>query len=536
VRLASVVAVCMALHGGVYDAAAQEAPRLAVKVRQVAGASIYLDVGTRHGVAPGDTLQVAADSTGGSMGWVVVTAATEVRSVLTFAGEPFPVARGTPLTLLLLREPAERPAEAPAPQRVATIPAGSGGGAGTTVPEVRRLTPPASSSAPHGRVALDVSAVRSLTQVGGVDPLEIERTFATPSLRFDVTAPRAVAGFTLRTSARVGYRYSSENSVQPATSARIYAASLERDFTALPLYVSLGRFHSRHESYSGFWDGALVRLGGDGLGVGAIVGFEPELWNERPSAQRPKATAFVDGRARGAGWRWMGDFSAHTVRPRDSLPPHTFMGASQRLTAGPLLLSEDVQIDRDPTDGRWRVSRLRLRAVLELIAGLELRGGLARRETYVAERFESPFGARRDRVDGGIGLRMDGGYASVDMDLGKDAAGRETRGTSAFFSVRSLPGIGFVGLVGSASRWSGEYGSTVTAAPGFIVDLDPLSLRMGYRYGRSDYLERVVRTHGVDASVDAPLGSGMRVSARARLQWGGTLESRGLDLTLYRIF
>lgn len=519
-------------------AAAQEPPRLTVRVRQVAGASVYLDVGTLHGLATGDTLAVLRDTLAGPVGRVVVTAATEGRSVLAVVGDVFAVARGDALTLLLLRGPPPREAELGVPE-VEPSPAAA------EPPSTPERRPPADVApvpalrprpARHGRVALDFTGTRSVTRVGGADPVDVDRTFATPALRIDVTAPEAVGGFTVHTSARLAYRYSGDGLLQPATSARVYAASLERRFTAVPLEMVMGRFHSPAEMYSGFWDGLMLRVGRGGVGVGAIVGFEPDQWNEGFSTALPKATAFAEGSARGAGWRWRGDVSAHTVRPSDSLPAHTFVGLTQRLTAGSLSLSHDLQVDRHPSEGGWRVSRLRARAGLAVTDGIEVRAGVARRETYLLFRGGDPFAPRRDRLDAGLAVRGSAGFASVDVDVSRDADGRESRGASAYFSTFGLPGLDAVGLTGSVSRWSGDYGRTLTAAPGLSLDLPGATLRAGYRFGRTDYLDRAVTTHGVDASLDAPVGPGVRFSARGRVQFGDLLRSQTLDLTLYRIF
>ena len=524
--------------------AAQEAPRLTVRVRQAAGSSVYLDAGTRHGLATGDTVPVARDSLGVPVGALVVTASTGTRSVLTFAGEAIPVARGETLTLLLRRAPQEAlpaPVAAPAPRPTAAA-SGQAPTPVRTPAQAPAQTPaqvPARASAytprPHGRVAMDMSAIRSVTRVGGSDPIDVERLFATPALRMDVTAPGAVAGFTLRTSARLAYRYSDGVPVEPPASARVYAASLERDFTSVPLRMMLGRFYSPVEQYSGVWDGMMFRVG-HAVGVGGMVGFEPDRWNERPSTRLPKATAFVDWRGGGRGWRWSGDLSGHTVRPADSVPSHSFVGATQRVTLGPLYLSHDLQLDQDPTDGAWRMSRLRVRGSLDLSSALELRAGFSRRESYVLGRPGSPFAPRNDRLDAGVAIRAGGGFLSADASVSEDPSGDRTQGVSAAFASGRLPALGGVALAASGSRWSGPYGNTVSAAPGLNAELGDVSLRLGYRFNRSDYLDRTLVGHGADASLDAPLGGNLRVSVRGRYQWGGVLMSQGLDVTLYRIF
>jgi len=519
-------------------AAPQEAPRISVRVRQVAGSSVYLDVGTRHGLATGDTLSVAHGESRDWIGRLWVTASSETRAVLTYTEAPFPITRGEFLTLQLLREPAERPDEpsvrqAP-PARSSSTPAPR-----TTRPATANTgTQPAIQERPpaHGRVSLALSSTRSSTTFGGSDAVNVPRTFATPAFRFDLTAPQAVGGFTLRTSSRVAYRYSSTDVFQPTATLRIYSAVLEREFEVAPVRVALGRFHSPVESYSGYWDGAFVRVGSNGFGFGALVGFEPDRWNERPSTELPKASVFIDGRARGEGWRWQGDFSAHTVRPADSLPVHTFFGATQRVTVGRLFLSHDIQVDQDPEDGRWRLSRLRLRGSLALSENVDVRGGIARRESFLIYRLGSPFAARNDRLDAGLMLRTSVGYLSGDVGVSKDVAGNRTVGTTASYASVPAGRAGALGWNATVSRWSGAYGSTVSASPSVTLALDLARIRMGYRFNRSDYLERSSVTHGVEASLDRPLSPGMRMSLRTRIRFGRTLSSQSLDATLSRVF
>ncbi len=509
------------------DANAQDSPRVTVRVRQVAGSTIYLDVGTRHGLATGDTLAVARDSIGEPVGTLVVTASTEDRAVLTFAAVPFAVARGDLLTLRLLRQPAETP------MPVASRPAPA-----VTAAAAGREREPAGRPAgrARGRIGIDMSAQRSITQVGGSDPTDIERTYATPALRFDVTIPRAVGGFQLRTSMRVAHRYSGQDLISPATSTRVYAATLEREFTEVPFRILLGRFSSPVESYSGYWDGALVRYGGRGFGVGAIAGFQPERWNERPSTELPKVTGFVDWEGRGEGWRWQGDISAHTLRPADSLTDHTYLGLSQRILVGPLRLYQDLQVDRDPLDGGWKVSRVRVRGSVALSPNLELRVGGSRRERFRLGTVGNFFAPSSNRVDAGLAVRGHAGFLSAGASMNKDGSGQTTRGATSSYSLTRLPGFRSLGTAGSVSWWSGPYGKTLSAAPALTMSVRPAWLQLGYRFNRSDYLERVSKTHAGEASLHVPFGRGMRASARLRIQWGGALRNEAMNVSISKVF
>jgi len=493
-----------------------------VRVRQVAGPNVYFDLGTRHGVETGDTLAVAREAAGPVVGRLVVTASTETRSVMSFAGALFPVTRGEVLTLYLHRTPPEEISEVAVPVRR---------------PSARESAAPVKERPPiRGRIALDFAGNHSSTRIGGADPVDIERTFATPALRVDATIPQAVSGFDLRTSFRMAYRYSDPSGVAPVASTRVYTAALERRFEGVPLRMSLGRFHSPMESYSGYWDGIFLRYGGSGGGVSALVGFEPDRWNERPSLARPKASVVLDAARRGEGWRWRGDLSVHTLRPTDSLPDHTFIGVSQRVSAGPLVLSQDLQMDRDPDDGAPRVSRLRVRGSLNMGGGLLLRAGLAHQETYLAFRLEAPFAPRRNRVDGGFSYRWSGGSLSGGASAGEDGQGRRTSGVTGAMSVRRLPGLFGAGGGATASYWSGPHGRSLSLAPSLDLARSRNSFRLGYRLFRSDYLDRPSTTHALEASVGLPLAPGVRLSARARSQWGGDLRNDALRITLYKAF
>jgi hypothetical protein len=380
-----------------------------------------------------------------------------------------------------------------------------------------------------------MSASRSTTLVGQTDPESVQRTFATPVLRVDATVPEAIGGFTLRTSLRAAHRHASGSVIAPSTSVRVYAAHLERDFENAPLRIAFGRFSNPVEAYSGYWDGLLVRVGGKGLGVGAIVGFEPERWNEKPSTERPKTTAFLDLDRRGRSWRWRGSVSAHTLRPTNDLPTHTYLGATQRLSLGGLTLSQRLQVDRDPSDGAWRISRLLVRGSVVLGGPVALRAGFSRRESYVLGGVQ-PFAPRSDRMDAGLSIRGKGGFLSADVGINEDVQGNRTWGTAGTFVVYRIAGLGATGASGSLMRWTGPNGDIISASPSLSRDLGSARIRLGYRFSHADYLARVTTTHGTYASADIRLADGVRLFGRVRAQWMGALRNEGVELRLYRVF
>jgi hypothetical protein len=516
-------------------ATAQEAdvvPRIRVQVRQVAGRNVYFEIGTRHGLAVGDTLVVRRDVGGVPIGRLVVTAATAARSVLGLVDEALAVTRGEEIILELRRLPQELPEPL-----LARPPTRQEGAPGRLAPGDIRTEASTQAERPvNGRWSMDLAARRSTTRVGLTDARDVRRTFATPAVRLDLTVPGAVGGFELRTSLRLAYRYSDRDLFERGASTRVYTASLERGFTRIPLRLALGRFYSPVESYSGYWDGVMARWGGPGVGAGALVGFQPDRWNEMPSTALPKATVFVDGEARGQGWAWQGDVSAHTVRPTSDLDPHTFLGVSQRFSRGALRLSEDLQVDRAPRTGVWRVSALRVRTTFALTRRIDVRLGVARDERYRLWTLSETFGRRRDRIDGGLGLRTGRGYVGVDVSAGRERDGETSRGATATLSLpRLVPGRS-IGLLATASVWDGDRGSVLALAPGLVLELGPRRIRGGYRLYRSDYLGRVLTTHALDVSGSVTLRSGFALTGSLRGQWGDGLRAQLLQVTVARAF
>jgi hypothetical protein len=488
-------------------------------VRQVAGATLYLDVGTRQGLAAGDSLPAARDPLGPPVGVLVVTAVSDSRSVLAPAGAPFAVAAGDSLSLWLRREPPPARAEAAPRLQPETPP-----------PAVR--TPVAPDRQPYGRLALELAAGQYLTRFGGPETVERASSSATPAFRLDVTFPNLGAGFRLRMGTRLAYRYEDRALGTPATSLRVYSAALERDLPGSTVRVALGRFHSPTESYSGFWDGLHVRYGRS-VGVGMLIGFQPDLWNERPSIERPKATLVLDAERRGAGWRWSADASLHRTWG-GALPSRTFVGLTQTLTASALRLSHDVQVDRDPAADGWHLSRGTLRGSLAIGRAVELRAAFARRSAYL-EYGEAPrFDAPRDRVSAGVFLGLGEGHLSADVARMTDPIGSARAYTVSFVGPSWLPAAGR--LEGATSYWEGSSGASLSAAPALALTLGGGDLRAGYRYDRSDYLDRAFVTHGAELSLDFAIGSATRAAARIRGQRGESTRSALVDLSLYRSF
>ncbi len=501
----------------------QGPPRVTLEVRQVAGANVYLDLGTAGGLATGDTLQVLRPD-GAPLGRLAVVAATATRSVLTFVGGPFPLATGETVVVELARFPVVAPEPRPEPPPEAGAPAGA-------------PPPPTGGPRASGRLTLEAAVSHSVTELGVVDPVEVSRTLATPALRLDATVTDLFGGFTLRSRGRVSYRYTSGPGYGRPTTVRIHDLSLERRFTGVPLRLTLGRFFSPAESFSGYWDGVAARVGGPSFGGGVLLGFEPDRWSRAPSLDLPKATGFLDFRLGRGRTRWDGDVSLHLVAPRlDGWADHLFLGLGQRVTLGPLRLRAEVQADREPGGGGVRIGEAVAQATVAVSPAVSLRVGGARRERYTLSGAEDPFGPRRDRVGGGVSLRLGRVAVSADHTLNRYDGGRDRTTWSGAVSVRGLPGLPGTSWTASASWWDGKGDEAVTAGAAVSFHLSALRTRVGYRFHSSTFVGRTRVSHAPELDLDLPLGGRFSLTLRTRGTFGSEVLGQYAHLALTRAF
>jgi hypothetical protein len=520
------------------QAPADTPPEIRVRIEQIAGATIYLDLGTNHGLAVGDTLPVLPDEGPPRLGSVWVRLANATRAVLEFAGDPFPLERGQIVRLQLQRVPT---VAAPDPEL------GASGRddaevapSDVVVPEpveddpvvaVERVQPVT------GRWGLDLAGSHSVTDLGGgIGDQSVSRVFASPALRFDLFAPSSVGGFDLRLRTRATYRYGSSPGFNSELVPRFYEVSLFRQFDAVPLQLTMGRFHSPGESFSGYWDGLGARFGGSGFGLGALVGLQPDRWNQLPNSDMPKATVYADFEHRSEGVRWRGDVSAHSVWPPTSAGAHLFFGIGHRLTSGNFRLAQDLQVDRDSWNGGYRLSRFTTQATVRMAPGVHLRAGVSRRSTFLLW-VDDPtelFAPQRDRVNVGLTTRSGRNSASVDVSLNRDVAGEVSRSVSGTLVGGSL--WRDIGTMASFSYWDSALGTSWSVAPALRWAWGDVRGRTGYRFYTSNFARRTQTTHSPDISLSMRLPNRLRASLRVQGRFGPAVTSEFVQFSLSRVF
>lgn len=498
-------------------AAGAQVPGLDVAVEYLAGDNIYLGVGSNEGIAPEDTLFVYRSAGGEYLGALVVLSSTADRAVVVFAGDPFPVTRGTMLHVTLAggapvaeARPAGPVAAAAARERVSIL-----------GPEI------------SGRVAFEMNAFQSTTQFQSNQLEQVGRTFATPSVSLRASIHNLPGDLRLRTNLRASYRYSSTDVVQPAQFVRIYQASLGK--VTGPVRFALGRFYSPFETFSGFWDGVLTRFGGNGFGGGFAVGLEPERADETFSSDLPKYTLFLDYRLERRNVRYSGDVSFHQVRPRTDLLTHSFVGVSNRLRFERVSVGHDLQLDRNPETGSWAVSRLQVRTSLPLAKGVDLHVRYAFRQPYLLWRTENVLSARREQAGAGVSYWSSHGTFGVDVTANRFDGGALSYTYSSSFSVVRTPILG-LGVSGSATYWTQGGANALQWSSGLSHHFGSAPARVSYQQYRTEIGTRTFQTDAVDLSLLLPLARRVQSSIMGRTQWGDNLRTHSLYISLSTSF
>lgn len=501
--------------------------RVAVTIDYVSVDGLYFPIGADQGVTRGDTVSVFRDATAREpMGRLVFTSVTRRRSVAQPVDPSLRLDRGAVVYIPLA------PAEALA---------GASGAAAARPAPATLPTAPARGidSGPRvsGRLAMDLDLRETHTSWTGDLSGDTRRRFATPTTRLSFNVSELPGGMSARVSLRASYRYDELGFGPPPMSVRAYELSATKRFDVVPVEITLGRFSDPYESYSAYWDGALLRVGGrTGPGLGVVAGFEPSLYNEGVSTAVPKVTGFVDYAVRGSGWRYDTDASVHLVRPGD-VDRLSYLGWSQRLSLGPLSFNQRLRVDGG-LDGRsWSLGELRLRTSLEVTGPLRVRGtyGRSRWAGYPPSGLLDLAGLQApDREEILAGVDLHGPRARVSVDGGLTRQDGFDDGLS--LSGRGSLRLGGAQLLLSGQRWTRGDARSLGVAPGLSLGAGSMRWRIGYRFYRTEATYGNLSSHAAQAQVDAELSRSLRVTLQGERQWGRNLSGTGLRLGVWRSF
>ena len=507
----SAVLVALPIMLSLVGPAAHAQQGLDVVVEFIAGSNLYINAGTASGISADDTLLVYTKADGVLLGAFVVVSATRDRAVVAFAGSPFDATRGKTLYVVPRRAPLAPPPE-PVP------------------PAERRRAQGSVESGVQlsGRLSFDLNALQTWSEAPAVGVERTERTFTTPTARLRATISHLPGGLQFQVNVRASSLYSSEL-LQPAQSFRVYQASVARDGKGAQF--RLGRFFNRYETYSGYWDGLLLHVGSDGIGIGGAVGFQPERSNQRFSDQLPKYTVFVNAGHRGRSVRYATDLSFHELRPRNGLPNHMYAGWSQRFQVGGFQLSQNIQADRDATTRKWVVTQLLARSAIPLGRRVNLDLRYALRQPYAMTVLDNvlldkPITIRREQASVGLSVRLGNGSLGADVTVNQVRTRGRSYTYAGSFSFPNTPVLG-LGVSSSISYWMLDETKALYLSGALSRTFGRASLRASYDRYQTDGITTVL-AHTGDLSFTFPLTRRLYLSLQGRIQRGENLQSNNL--------
>lgn len=495
--------------------------RLAVVVEYIAGTDIYLRAGIEQGLSVNDTISVRGGVNGTLLGTLRVVSVTRERSVVTFAGEPFPVTRGQVLQLEVLTGGVGRTEPGRVEEQLAEAP-------------LRRRSRIDHPLHVDGRLALGVDMLESSTHPGGQNPTSVDRRFTTPALHLRMTVSNLPGGLRLNGNVRASSRYSAGSSVEPRHSLRIYRASLEKSFETVPLHLQLGRFYSPYETFSGYWDGMLLRVGGRGPGVGFAVGYEPDRSNEDFTTDLPKYTAFLDYRHRGDGVRYEGDLSFTQIKPRSEMSDHRYLGLGQNLYLGRFSVSQRLQVDLDPINDRWTVTHFDLRSSIPL-GGLSILAAYSNRRPFYIFRPEDPISDRRERATLGATVFLPGGTLGGDVTANRWGDEEISLSYGSRFNIPKTALLG-LGFSGSVTYWRQEDVETLYLAPGISRAFGLVRCAFSFQRYSTWTASTPTLSDALDGSLTFPIARRLFALLQGRVQWGDVLTSNSFYTGLWMSF
>jgi hypothetical protein len=518
-RLPAAALLCGSLLMTLTHSTSAQESGIPVLVEQLAGANVYIRAGTQDGITMNDTLQVYDETGTRYLGELLVISATSSRAVVTFAGEPFSLTRGTTVSIALGGSaPSAATPAVESPRQVDRSPTSPG-------------YPPQVS----GRMWVQFNALETTTRWISNEANAVDRTFATPALGLRMTASHLPGDFEFTTNLRGSYRYSSDQLVDPEQSIRVYQMSLVKSFRDMPFQFQAGRFYNRFEDYSGYWDGLSLHYGGRGLGFGVAAGFQPERANEGFSTELPKYTAAVDFNHVGASVTYSTDVSFHHMKQSSGLSDRTFLGWAQRLTVRRARLSTDVVLDRDTRADRWNVTRLYITGSTPVAGRLSLHARYARDEPLLLLDSISLRPLKREQGSVGIGYWARGGSFNLDVTENRVNGRDPIYAFSASFALNETSILG-LGFSGAGSYSSSDASDALLLLGGLNRNFGSVQARASYQLYRTEIASSTFVTHNIDCGLVFPLGRRLYSTVQGRLQRGANQRANSVLVNLWMNF
>ena len=515
-------------------ASAQESHDLIkAQIVQISGQTLYLNAGRNQGISTGDTLTVYAGVKNGHIrGRLHVIASISQSCSAEFLGRPFSLTRGEEIYFSTVAPPQKQIAQNSAsPDSVrrksimdekSTFKTSSRSNVASPVITGRIMT--------GGYLNLSQSRFSSL------DPGWIHQTYASPFVNLMLRGRELPGNLQFDVNMRWSYRYLKRRPISPANLFSIYNIKVSKQFKAVPLLtVSVGRFYNQYERFSGFWDGVMLRYGSYSNGVGVITGFEPSLSSQGFSTSVPKHSVFAYA-SQNIGPVWSSsEISFNAMYPNNGWMNHLYWGLHQDFRLGRSLIGGSVQVDRDPTQGKWTLTQGYLQGRFQLIGGLSADANWLKQRPYQIWLTPDPISYTRTSYGGGLSYDFSSGYISSNVSVEKSDLTRTADNYSLYGSLQRSR-FWQLGFSAHGSYWSDHSNKVLSAGLGLNRWFGQDQFNLGYDFYRTDFIGQAVVTHSITAHFYVPLMKKMILDLQTRFDIGSVTQNKSVYLSIWYNF
>lgn len=513
------------------NAHAQQTTRTA-RVEQIAGNVIYLNIGSDQGLSQGDTLFVYHDkSYRGSL--IVISAASQMSST-KFTNQPFSLTRGELLQIRKMSN--ERSAGS---QKTSPVQKNAPGADTTRSSNTIKQSPRRPYRIPPditGGVQFGANVMFSSTKTANVGSEIVKRRFITTYTGLQTQIRHLPNQLSLNMNMQWDYRYASQLAIQPASAFRIFQFEVDKKFGKSPVHLSLGRFYNYYEPFSGFWDGAMLRIGNDSYGVGFISGFDPIQSDQGFSSSLPKSSFYTYFNFRKNRFYSESEISLNAVLPRTyGWNNHFYAGWHQQFRYKGSSLMSNIQIDQNPINKKYIFSQVNLRADIDLTRYLTFHGVYDRRQPYRIWQIGTPISYLRTMWTGGLSLQLGNNTIGADYTLNQSDVSRNSHTYSGYVFVPQTALLG-LGFNVSADYWTDKTFKSIYASPEITKTIGHGQISLMYRFYQSQFFSRSNQTHSVGLQYNVSFAKSWYINTQILTQFGQLLNNHQFFIGISKRF
>lgn len=359
------------------------------------------------------------------------------------------------------------------------------------------------------------------------------RFSAEPQVGYVLRASNLKGGIEVNLNSRIDYRYYSKSTIDQPLQLRFYDFNVRKEFRKVGILLEAGRFNNDFDSFSGFWDGMLVRFGNQKSGVGIIAGSEPIRSSELTSINQPKLSSFVYHRFSIGAFSSSSEISLTQLNPESGFL-HRFLGINQRLRLGKFSINANAQLDQSLESKTWKSSFLSIQARQRFENSTSFYISYVRREPYQIW-LSQPFGSVNERIGGGFSMNFTSFHFGNEFNYNQIEAANSAWSYSNWMLWSKLTRFELDYQI-STQFWQGYKSFAISSVSQFSKYLASNLIIAGYQFNYSNFYDSISHTHGLFAQYQHTLSKKSQLSARFSIDAGLLLIRTGFYVSYWRTF